>query len=84
MAAHNEEKYLPYALGSLVGAPVDELVVCLDRCSDRSLEIIKNAPLNCEKKIIDLGAKSWRNPSAEPFAVAAKAATGDVTYCIGR
>ncbi len=83
MAAHNEEEYLPYSLNSLAGAPIDELVIVLDRCTDSSLEIVKNFKCNFEKKIIQLHEKRWKNPTAEPFALAAKAATGDIVYVLG-
>jgi glycosyltransferase involved in cell wall biosynthesis len=83
MAAHNEEEYLPYSLNSLAGAPIDELVIVLDRCTDESLRIVENFKCNFEKKIIQLQEKRWKNPTAEPFAVAAKAATGDIVYVLG-
>ncbi len=31
---HNEEKYLPYCLGGLWKAPVDEFIFVLDRCTE--------------------------------------------------
>jgi glycosyltransferase involved in cell wall biosynthesis len=85
IAAHNEEKYLPYLLNSLIGAPIYELVVCLDNCSDKSKEIVENFRrlVSYNLNIVELKNKTWHNPTAEPFAVAAKNCVGDVVYVAG-
>jgi glycosyltransferase involved in cell wall biosynthesis len=83
MAAHNEENYLPYSLKSLQNASIDEFVIVLDRCTDRSLSIVEDFKCNFEKRIILLTKKRWKNPTAEPFALAAQAATGDIVYVLG-
>lgn len=38
LPVHNEEEYLPLSLGSLKDAPLDGLLIYLDRCTDRSKE----------------------------------------------
>lgn len=85
IAAHNEEKYLPFLLNSLVKAPIYELVICLDNCSDRSKTIVENfrKRVSYNVNVVELKHKTWHNPTAEPFAVAAKNCVGDVVYVAG-
>jgi glycosyltransferase involved in cell wall biosynthesis len=85
IAAHNEEKYLPYLLNSLIDAPIYELVICLDNCTDNSKDIVEKFKrrTSFKVKIVELKNKTWHNPTAEPFAVAAKNCIGDVVYVAG-
>jgi glycosyltransferase involved in cell wall biosynthesis len=78
---HNEEKYLPYCLGSLWNAPVDEFIFVLDRCTDRSEEIVKAfTKYHLNSKIIHKTKKSWVQPVIEVFDEGAKHATGDFVF----
>jgi len=67
MPVHNEEKYLPYSLASLLRCPIDELVIVLDRCTDRSTIITerfaKIAPYNV--KLIQKNSRKWKYQSAK-------------------
>ncbi len=85
VAAHNEEKYLPFLFNSLINAPIYELVICLDNCSDKSKDIVVkfSQVATFRVKIVELKNKTWHNPTAEPFAMAAKNCSGDVVYIAG-
>jgi len=86
MPVHNEEKYLPYGLASLTEAPLDELCIVLDRCNDRSEQIIKNWIKRCKPKYkVVLYSKQdsyWRNKRAEAFQKAFELCSGDVIYSL--
>jgi len=62
LAVHNEEKYLPYSLGSLreLGCLV---VVVLDRCVDSSEKLVRRHLRNVE--VVFKRDTLWRNPCAE-------------------
>jgi len=64
VAVHNEEKYLPYCIMALCGSPLYEVVFVLDRCSDRSLEIIEGVDFPFRLKVIELKEKQWLFPTA--------------------
>jgi glycosyltransferase involved in cell wall biosynthesis len=83
VAVHNEEKYLPYCIKALCDSPLYEAVFVLDRCSDRSLNIIEETNFPFKVKVIELKKKQWLSPTAEPFAIGFKEATGDIAYSIG-
>lgn len=84
MPVHNEEKYLPYSLASLLSCSLDELVVVLDRCTDRSEQIVRHftrkAPFKV--KVINVKEQRWQFHTAEVFNIGFKNTTGDVIYCI--
>jgi len=42
MPVHNEEKYLPFSLGSLLQAQLDGLLIYLDHCTDNSKKIVQS------------------------------------------
>lgn len=83
VAVHNEKKYLPYCIKGLCDSPLYEAVFVLDRCTDRSLDIIEAADFPFNLKVIELKEKKWLSPTAEPFAIGFKQATGDVVFSIG-
>jgi glycosyltransferase involved in cell wall biosynthesis len=83
VAVHNEEQYLPYCIMALRDSPLYEAIFVLDRCSDRSLNIIEETNFPFKVKVIELKKKQWLSPTAEPFAIGFKEATGDVAYSIG-
>ncbi|GEM_PF-3161203 len=80
---HNEQRYLPYFIWGLKKAllTIDEeyeAVFSLDRCKDRSKEIItKYMP---QAKILIKGQVKWKNPCAENFDYAIRNSKGDVIY----
>ena len=84
MPVHNEEKYLPYSLASLLDSSLDELVIVLDRCTDKSEQIvrrfIRKAPF--EVKVISVKKHKWQFHTAEVFNVGFKNTTGNIIYCI--
>jgi len=80
MPVHNEEQYLPYSLASLLQCPIDELVVVLDRCTDKSEEIIKKTTFPYKVKIVWKDYQKWRCPTAEVFEVGFQHSTGDLLY----
>ena len=86
MPVHNEEKYLPYGLASLTDAPLDELCIVLDRCSDRSERIIKSWIRRCKPKyevvLYNKQDSNWHNKRAEAFQKAFELCSGDVIYSL--
>lgn len=68
MAAHNEEKYIRRALESLFAQTVKpaKVVVVLDRCTDRTGEIVKSYPV----EIIEKREVKWRFSYAENLEIA--------------
>jgi glycosyltransferase involved in cell wall biosynthesis len=66
MPVHNEERMLPISLPSIVDKRVDEYLFVLDRCSDRSEEIIRawatRFNLNHKTRILHYssGKRLWR------------------------
>ena len=85
MPIHNEEAYLPYSLHALRKASINELVIVLDRCTDKSESIIqKFARLTpYPVKIIKKSTSTWRNPGSEAFELGIKHSSGDIIYVIG-
>lgn len=83
VGVHNEEKYLPYCLGSLWKAPVDEFIFVLDRCTDRSEEIVREfTAYHSNSKIIHKTEKSWIQPVIEVFDEGAKHASGEYVFLV--
>jgi glycosyltransferase involved in cell wall biosynthesis len=80
---HNEEKYLPYCIAGLLECPLYEVVFVLDRCSDRSLEIVESVDYPFRVKVEEIKKKKWNSPTAEPVFTGFKEATGDVAYAVG-
>jgi len=77
---HNEEAYLPYSIPSLLKSPIDELVVVLDRCTDKSEEILKQTSFPYEVKFIKKTSQQWHCPTAEVFELGFQHTTGDLLY----
>ena len=84
MPIHNEEKYLPYSLSSLLDAEIDELVVVLDRCTDRSESIIDYFAehVDYEVKKVIVKERRWLYPTAEVFTIGFNMASGDIIYSL--
>lgn len=83
MPVHNEERYLPYSLGSLLDAPVSEFIFVLDHSTDNSEEILKKFASKYPKcKILKKTKSRWLNPSAESYDYGAQHATGEIVYFI--
>ena len=84
MPVHNEEAYLPFSLTSLRESSVDELVVVLDRCTDRSENIInrfaETVPFSV--RVVKVGERRWFYPTAEVFRLGFNMAEGDVIYSL--
>lgn len=80
MPIHNEEEYLPYSLPSLLKSRIDELVIVLDRCTDKSEEIIRKTVFPYPVKIIVKSEQKWKCPTAEVFEIGFSHATGDLFY----
>jgi len=79
---HNEEKYLPYSLAALKHAKLDELVFILDRCTDRSREIIESTRLPYKTTILTVEKRRWCYPTAEVFKLGFEKAHGDIIYSL--
>ena len=86
MPVHNEEKYLPYGLASLTEAPLNELCIILDRCTDRSEQIIRQWIRKCKPQyevvIYNKQQANWRNKRAEAFQKAFELCSGDIIYSL--
>jgi glycosyltransferase involved in cell wall biosynthesis len=68
MCAHNEEKYIKKALESVFLQTVkpEKVIVVLDRCTDRTGEIVKEFPV----EVIEKREKRWENSYAENLELA--------------
>lgn len=77
MPVHNEEKYLPYSLKPLKECPIDEMIFILDRCTDRSKEMIESITFPFKVKIIEKQFQNWNCPTAEVFEIGFKESSGD-------
>lgn len=75
MPAHNEEKYIKKALESVFAQTVkpNQVIVVLDRCTDKTAEIIRRFPV----KVIVKEELKWRNSYAENLELARKYITTD-------
>jgi hypothetical protein len=83
MPIHNEEDLLPYSLHSMLNAPVYEFVFVLDRCTDRSKEIVSRFATRVGRcKILEKSETRWLNPAAEAYDFGAEHAGGDCIYFI--
>ena len=83
MPIHNEEDLLPYSLHSMLGAPVHEFIFVLDRCTDRSAEIVSRFAARMQGcRILEKSETKWLNPAAEAYDFGAEHATGDWIYFI--
>lgn len=79
---HNEEKYLPYCIERLLKSQLYEVVFVLDRCTDKSKEIIESADFAFRVRVIEIRNKKWDSPTAEPFAIGLREASGDFVYSV--
>ena len=82
---HNEERYLPYFVWGLRRAIKSlnepyEVVFSLDRCSDRSEEIIRrHMP---QAKVFFKKHSQWRNKCAENFDYSIRKSSGEIIYAL--
>ncbi len=85
MPIHNEEAFLPYTLATLVDAGLNELVVVLDRCSDKSEAIIDKFALKTNYPIrkFVVEKRKWKHRTAEVFNIAIKNTESEVIYPLG-
>lgn len=83
IAVHNEQKYLPYLLSSLIRCQVHEAIFVLDRCTDNSKRLLERTCLPFQKRIIELKNKKWHSVTAEPFAIGFEAAEGNWIFAVG-
>ena len=83
LLVHNEQKYLPYSLNSLTEANLDELIIVLDRCTDKSEEIIRHFQPNYKIKIFRKDWAYWNNPIAEVAEFGFSKATKDIIFGLG-
>jgi len=82
LLVHNDERYLPYSLGSLLAAPLDELVIVLDRCADKSEKIVRTFKPKYSAKILIKDWNEWKNPIAETANFGFSQANGDIVYAL--
>lgn len=80
LPVHNEEEYLPFSLNALVKAPIDELIIILDRCTDRSEHIINRVKFPYKVQIIKKTDQKWRCATAEVFEIGFSHTKGDFLY----
>ena len=85
MPVHNESEYLPYSLGSLLGAGIDEFIPVLDRCDDGSERIVDDFSETAEftVKKVKLSRRKWSYPTAEVVQKCFLNASGDIVYAVG-
>jgi len=80
---HNEERYLPIFLEGLRGCNgINEAVFVLDRCSDRSREIIEAQSLPFKVNLVEVKRKTWRNQIAETVRIGCESAQGELVYVL--
>lgn len=68
VCAKDEERVISRLLESLSADPTDEVVFVLDRCTDRTKQIIENFALSCQRKIVEITENPW-NDAPKKFAV---------------
>jgi glycosyltransferase involved in cell wall biosynthesis len=91
LLVHNEQKLLPYALYSLFHSNLDELIIVMDRCVDRSADIVKRFLWNSlfqsrSHYTVEVAEKKWnkwKNPIAESAEYGFSLATGDIIFSLG-
>jgi glycosyltransferase involved in cell wall biosynthesis len=83
MPVHNEALFLPISLESLRMAPLDELVIILDRCIDNSKEIVKYFKPNYAVKVIEKNwTGNWKNKIAEVTNYGFENANGEIIFSL--
>lgn len=82
MPIHNEEEYLRYSLPSLRIIPFDELVFVLDRCTDKSEQVIRKLG-PCNSRIINKKKQRWVYGFAETFQTGFDEAKNDLVFALG-
>jgi glycosyltransferase involved in cell wall biosynthesis len=80
LPCHNEENFLPYSLPSIKRAPIDELVVVLDRCTDRTEQLIDSVDFPFPVKKVVKTEQKWHSPTAEVFELGFKNSSGDLLF----
>jgi glycosyltransferase involved in cell wall biosynthesis len=78
----NEEKMLFITLPRFKDYALDELVVVLDRCTDKSEELIRKTSLPYPVNFFRLEARTWKYSFAEPVHMAFSLAKGDIIYLL--
>ncbi len=82
MPVHNDAGFLPYSLASLIDAPIDELVLVMDRCCNGSEFLAKKFAVTTKYPVrvrLKRFAR-WENPVAEAFETVFSLAEGDLIY----
>jgi len=79
---HNEEKMLSFTLPFYRTYALDELVVVLDRCTDKSENLISDAHLPYNVRFIRFTKHSWKFPIPEVLNAGFSAAKGDFLYSL--
>jgi len=82
MPVHNEEEYLKYSLPSLKTVPFDEVVFVLDRCTDKSEQIIRNLGPH-SSRIVNKRKQRWTYSFAETFQTGFDEAKNDLVFALG-
>ena len=77
VAVYNEEKFLPYSLPSLTNTVFDEVIIVLDRCTDDSEKLVKEA-MNERFVLLHKNNQHWKNPCAESKNVGCSWANGEL------
>ena len=80
LPCHNDGYLLKHTLPFLKEAPINELVIVLDRCKDNSYEIIKDFTPNYKIVLIQKTFKKWKHGIAEAFNLCFALSSGDIIY----
>jgi len=86
LPCHNDAAYLPFSLASLARAPIDELIIVLDRCTDTSPDLVAWVFKNFRHyypflvKVIEKYKHTWKHSIAEAFHTGFEASTGELVY----
>jgi len=86
MPVHNERPYLPFCLKALEKAPLDELVILLDRCEDGSdrfiFEWTRKKTYPFDLLVTRRSSFKWHSNISEDFNEAFNLASGDIIYSL--
>ena len=79
---HNEAHYLPDSLEPLKRCDVDEIIFLLDRCTDRSFNMVNRFFKEAKQQVIVIQKEyaNWKHGAAEAFETLCAASHGDLLY----
>ena len=84
VCAHNEESYVEDCLRSILRQSLRSslIIVVADRCTDRTVDVVRGQLANTDSVIIEKNQSSWRNSISENLELALSKAVGDALVVV--